>query len=128
MGSRDLVRSILEGTNNFFCYESREDVKMLMRDLSTGRDDKSRRKLDPGPTFFLETIYRYSQKIAPEGHNKAMLESLLVSAGYNESGEFDPNQTCSKSDEEFCQALCAPYTTVAATVMYPIQKRRRALV
>jgi len=94
-----LVRSILEGTNNFFCYESREDVKLLMRDLSTGRDDKSRRKLDPVPSFFLETIYRYSQKIAPKGHNKAMLESLLVSAGYNESGEFDPDQNCRKSDQ-----------------------------
>jgi len=99
--SRDLVRSILEGTNNFFCYESREDVKLLMRDLSTGRDDKSRRKLDPVPTFFLETIYRYSQKIAPKGHNKAMLESLLTSAGYNESGEFDPDQNnYSKSSKE----------------------------
>jgi len=90
--SRDLVRSIREGTNNFFCYESREDVKMLMRDLSTGRDDKSRRKLDPVPTFFLESIYRYSQKVAPEGHNKAMLESLLASAGYDGSGELDPTQ------------------------------------
>lgn len=99
--SRDLVRSIREGTNNFFCFESREDVKMLFRDLSTGRDDKSRRKVDPVPTFFLETIYRNSQKVAPEGHNKAMLESLLANAGYNESGEFDPDLN---SDSKFAEA------------------------
>ncbi|KAL7521732.1 hypothetical protein ACHAWX_006407 [Stephanocyclus meneghinianus] len=80
-----LVSGILDGRNNFFCFESREDVKVLFRDLSTGRDDASRKKRDPVPKFFLEAIYRQSQKLAPKGHYKALLLNLLESVGFDES-------------------------------------------
>jgi len=90
---KTLVSGILDGTNNFFCFESREDVKVLFRDLSTGRDDASRKKRDPVPKFFLEAIYRQSQKLAPKGHYKALLLNLLESVGLDES------QTLSREPE-----------------------------
>jgi len=84
---KDLVKGIEEGSRNFFCFESREDVKLLMRDLSTGREDTSRRKRDPVPKFFHETIYRTAQTVAPSGHYKAMLTSLLTNVGLTQSDE-----------------------------------------
>lgn len=82
----DLLRGILDGTNNFFCFEeSRQDVKLLFRDLSTGNDDTSRKKKDPVPKFFYESLYRRSQKIAPKGHYKALLLSLIESVGLSGS-------------------------------------------
>ena len=76
-----LLRGILDGTNNFFCFESRQDVKLLFRDLTTGKDDLSRKKRDPVPKFFYESIYRKSQKIAPKGHYKSLLLNLISSVG-----------------------------------------------
>jgi len=84
---KGLVNGIQDGTNNFICFESREDVKLLLRDLSTGRDDTDRKKKDPVPKFFLETVYRTSpQSRAPEGHYRAMLLSLLTNAGSTSGG------------------------------------------
>ena len=84
---KSLLEGIQDGTNNFFCFESREDVKLLMRDLSTGRDDNhNRKKKDPVPKFLLEAVYRDAKKRAPEGHFKAMLISLLKNAGLTKSG------------------------------------------
>ena len=74
----DLVDGIRAGTNNFCCFESRHDVKLLMRDLSTGRDDYNRKKWDPVPQFFLESVYRMSKKGAPDGHFRALLLNLLA--------------------------------------------------
>mmetsp|Transcript_5313 Transcript_5313/g.12060 ORF Transcript_5313/g.12060 Transcript_5313/m.12060 type:complete len:388 (+) Transcript_5313:46-1209(+) len=82
----ELINGILDGTNRFFCFESREDVKLLFRDLSTGRDDTQRKKKDPVPKFFLEYIYRFSKSSAPEGHWMALLYSLLKNAGLTHSG------------------------------------------
>jgi pimeloyl-ACP methyl ester carboxylesterase len=82
---KDLLRGILDGTNNFFCFESRHDVKLLFRDLSTGNDDASRKKKDPVPKFFYESLYRRSQRIAPKGHYKALLLSLISSVGLDSS-------------------------------------------
>jgi len=78
---RDLLDGIRDGTNRFLRPENREDIKMLFRDLSTGRDDDGRKKRDPVPKFLLESIYRASKKAAPEGYNKAMLASLLRDGG-----------------------------------------------
>eukprot|EP00985_Skeletonema_marinoi_P015994 scaffold8454_cov113-Skeletonema_marinoi.AAC.4 len=75
---KGLVNGIREGTNNFCCFESRHDVKLLMRDLSTGRDDYTREKWDPVPQFFLESVYRQSKKGAPAGHFRALLLNLLA--------------------------------------------------
>ena len=55
---KDLVKGVKDGTNNFFFLECRRrDAKLLMRDLSTGRDDNTREKKDPVPIFSLETVY-----------------------------------------------------------------------
>lgn len=82
---KDLIRGILDGTNNFICAESRKDVKLLMRDLSTGRNDNERKKKDPVPKFFLEALYRRMKRSAPEGHFKALLMNLLRHAGLTRS-------------------------------------------
>ena len=74
---KDLVKGIKDGTNNFCSLECRRDAKLLMRDLSTGRDDDTRKKKDPVPKFFLETVYRESKKKNPEGHFRELLLNLL---------------------------------------------------
>jgi pimeloyl-ACP methyl ester carboxylesterase len=67
------------GRKNFMCFEDRQDVKHLFRDLSTGQENNDKRlKKDPVPTFFLEAIYRANKKTAPEGHYRDMLHGLLV--------------------------------------------------
>lgn len=88
---KDFIESILNGTNNFFCFESREDVKMLMRDLSTGREDDTRTKKDPVPKFFYETIYRLDKKSGQEGHKRALLTNLLKGTGLTHSGNIIMN-------------------------------------
>ncbi|KAL3775953.1 hypothetical protein HJC23_011653 [Cyclotella cryptica] len=114
---KSLVRGILDGTNNFFCFESREDVKVLFRELSTGRDDTSRKKRDPVPKFFLEAIYRQSKKLAPKGHYKAMLLNLLGSVG------LDERQTLSHEPENdsFNANNADPFAAV--TDIDPVAKR-----
>jgi len=74
---KDLVNGIRDGTSNFFCLKSRQDAKLLLRDLSTGRDDDTRKKKDPVPKFFLETVYREARKKSPEGHFRELLLHLL---------------------------------------------------
>eukprot|EP00984_Skeletonema_dohrnii_P037546 scaffold39706_cov161-Skeletonema_dohrnii-CCMP3373.AAC.1 len=74
---KDLVNGIRDGTSNFCCLKSRQDAKLLMRDLSTGRDDDTRKKKDPVPKFFLETVYREARKKSPEGHFREVLLHLL---------------------------------------------------
>lgn len=75
---KDLVNGIREGSNNFCFFESRHDVEMLMRDLSTGRDDYTREKWDPVPQFFLESVYRQSKRGVPAGHFRALILNLLA--------------------------------------------------
>ncbi|KAL9187589.1 hypothetical protein ACHAXT_001692 [Thalassiosira profunda] len=83
---QNLLNGIQDRTNNFFCFENRDDVKYLMRDLSTGREDAERKKRDPVPKFFLEAIYRMSLEKAPEGHYQGLLSNLLKNAGLTRSG------------------------------------------
>jgi pimeloyl-ACP methyl ester carboxylesterase len=82
---KDLLLGIQQRTNNFCSFESRQDVKVLMRDLSTGRDDDTRKKRDPVPKFLLESVYRQSKKKAPEGHFRALLLHLMSNAGLTQS-------------------------------------------
>ena len=121
---KSLLRGILGGTNNFFCFESRHDVKVLFRDLSTGRD-VSRKKRDPVPKFFLESIYRESQKKAPKGHYKALLLNLLESVGLDEStnpnhGASSNMQQTSDSDDPFA-ALSDIDSSAHRLVIWPEQ-------
>ncbi len=82
----ELINGIRDGSNRFICFECREDVKFLMRDLSTGRSAEDRKKKDPVPKFFLESIYRMSESAAPKGHYQAMLSSLLKNADLTHNG------------------------------------------
>ena len=76
---KDLVNGIRDGKNNFISLQSREDAKLLMRDLSTGRDDDTRKKKDPVPKFFLETVYRENKKKNQniEGHFRGLMLNLV---------------------------------------------------
>ena len=91
---KKLISGLRDGSNNFFCFESRQDVKLLMRDLSTGRNDNKRKKKDPIPKFFNEAVYRMHKKNSPEGHYKGLLMNILPT----EEGEEDGNMFTATSD------------------------------
>jgi pimeloyl-ACP methyl ester carboxylesterase len=85
---KKLVEGIQDGSNNFFCFESRQDVKLLMRDLSTGRNDGTRKKKDPIPKFAYEAVYRMHKKNSPEGHYKGLLMNILPTEEEEEGNIF----------------------------------------
>ena len=86
----DLIRGIMQGTNKLIAFESREDVKLAIRDMSTGRNRcKERKKKDPVPNFLLESVYRKAISEAPEGHRKELMHSLLTSFGVSQSGSMN---------------------------------------
>lgn len=95
---KGLITGIKDGTNNFLCAENREDIKLSMRDLSTGRDDAGRKKKDPIPKFFYESIFRNSQNVAPKGYHKAMLLSLLNPNINPEGDGSESNQFVASTD------------------------------
>lgn len=104
-----LIHGIKDGSNRFICFESRQDVKLLFRDLSTGRNvNNDRKKKDPVPKFFLEAIFRTSTSSVPEGHYQAMLSSLLknVDSVCSSALGHDPteNTTCKKEIDPFLAA------------------------
>jgi pimeloyl-ACP methyl ester carboxylesterase len=82
---KDLLFGVQDGSNNFCSAKSREDLKLMLRDLSTGRDDDTRKKRDPVPKFILESVYRQSKKKAPEGHFRELLLNLMSNAGLTQS-------------------------------------------
>ncbi|VEU35659.1 unnamed protein product [Pseudo-nitzschia multistriata] len=117
------VDSIVKGTNNFVDFQSRDDVKFLFRDLlSTGPYEdtdatnpaapapaattatKQRRKKYPIPPFFMEAIYRQSQKTTPEGHYRKMMLALLETTGRvnncNDEDFFGDGNECNKRDDD----------------------------
>jgi len=71
------IEDFRSGKKRHMCFESRQDVKLLMRDLST----PNRQKQNPIPKFFLEPIFRNQQKTAPKGHYKEMLEVFFEHMG-----------------------------------------------
>ena len=93
------IDGLLKGNNNFIDFQSREDVKLLFRNVLTAgpydedennnkdkdsnnsNSSQPRRKKDPVPKFILESIYRAQKVNAPDGHHRKMMHSLLKSAG-----------------------------------------------
>ena len=71
------ISDFVNGRKNHFCFESREDVKKLMRDLGVPH----LRKKDPVPKFLLEAIYRLQKEKAPTDHFRTMLNRLLEERG-----------------------------------------------
>lgn len=71
------VNDFLNGTKRHFCFQDRQDVKVLFRDLSTPH----RSKKDPIPKFFLEAILRERERRAPSTHFEEMLHVLLRERG-----------------------------------------------
>lgn len=103
----------MDGSNNFVCLESRDDVKRLMRDhLSTGRDDVGRKKKDPIPKFLYETLYREQRRAVPDGHYRELIHNLLPDDGYSASGTF--------------RRLCRP--SRMATIMTPTPLRQKQML
>jgi len=70
----DFVDNYKSGKNRFIRINSRSDVKQLFRDMSVPH----RTKKDPVPRFFLEAIYRQSQRDVPKGHWEEMMNILLA--------------------------------------------------
>ncbi|VEU43987.1 unnamed protein product [Pseudo-nitzschia multistriata] len=77
-GFLDDIRS---GRRGFVTFRTREDVKLSMRDLSTGRDPsrtRARTKKDPLPKFVMEAFLRAHKRKTPyDGFNKKLLDSLM---------------------------------------------------
>jgi len=71
------VEDFLKGSKNHFCFESRADVKYLMRDLSVPHA----KKRDPLPKFILEAIYREQKERYPPDHFRTMMKRLLEQRG-----------------------------------------------
>merc|ERR1711933_372802 len=83
-----------DGTHDFIGFRSREDVKHIFRTfLSIDPTRKSARK-DPFPKLFYEVIYRIHRRDVPEGHYKALQNSLLLGAN------LDPAETDRKGTED----------------------------
>lgn len=74
---KSFIDDFQSGKKRHMCFESREDVKLLMRDLST----PNRKKKNPIPRFLLEPIFRDQKRNAPKGHYKEMLEILFENMG-----------------------------------------------
>ena len=107
---KDLAKGIVNGTNNFFCFESRNDVKLLFRDLSTGRNDNERKKKDPVPKFFNEAIYRMSKKASPDGHYMGLLNSLLKNTPTLNDNNYDAE---SDGSSEQRRSITNPFAAVS---------------
>lgn len=69
----DFVENYKSGKNRFIRISSRDDVKQLFRDMSVPH----RTKKNPVPKFFLEAIFRQSQREVPPGHWEEMMNVLL---------------------------------------------------
>jgi len=82
---KDLLLGIQDGSNNFCCFDSRQDLKLQFRDMSTGRYDDKRKKRDPVPKFMLESVYRKLKKESPEGHFRDLMRNMMSNAGLRQS-------------------------------------------
>ena len=71
------IEDFLKGRKRHWCFEERNDAKLLFRDLSVPH----RKVHNPIPKFFLEAIVRDQQTSAPRGHYREMLELLLKHIG-----------------------------------------------
>jgi len=69
---KEFVEEFQSGQKNHFCFESRQDVKVLMRDLAPYPPTS---KKNPIPKFILQAIFHL--KYEPKGHYRKMLESFL---------------------------------------------------
>jgi pimeloyl-ACP methyl ester carboxylesterase len=98
---QEFIDDFVQGRKRHMCFEDRNDVKYLFRDLSTGRhnNDKRKRK-DPIPKFFLEAVFRANAKNAPQGHFKGMLagfiDNIEKDVGQAEEGESASSDTNDK--------------------------------
>ena len=75
---KPLVNGMIEGMNIFVCLESRTDAKLLMWNLSTGRNNTQHNKKDPVKTFFDEAIFCLNKKSAPDRHNKVYAAENII--------------------------------------------------
>lgn len=70
---KQFIDDFMNGRKNHFCFESRDDVKYLFRDLTA---PNSKRK-NPIPKFFLEAIFREQKETTPNNHFRSMFQMLL---------------------------------------------------
>jgi hypothetical protein len=90
------VEDFVLGRKRHMCFERRQDVKILFRDMST----RNPRKKDPVPKFFLEAIYRDQKKRAPGGHFKGMLNIFIKDVGGSDNDVYAPNKAAASHDDD----------------------------
>jgi len=71
------INDFVQGRKNHFCFESRHDVKILMRDLSCPQ----RKHNNPVPKFFLEAVWQDRLSREPTGHFRTYFLNLLNHRG-----------------------------------------------
>jgi pimeloyl-ACP methyl ester carboxylesterase len=93
------IKDFVEGKKRHMCFEERNDVKYLFRDLSTGcHNNHKRKRKDPIPKFFLEAIYRKNTQKAPCGHYKGMLQRFIDNIGKYHGNEEHQEMFTAKKD------------------------------
>lgn len=80
------LNGLIDGTNKFTDFQSRDDVVRLFRNTlwtdpnkrnKGNNGKKKKKKKDPFPNLVYDVIYEMNEKHAPPGHNKALQDNLI---------------------------------------------------
>lgn len=77
----NFVEDFLSHKKNHFCFETRNDVKIFMRDLSI----PNAKKRHPVPKFFFEAILREGKRIEEKRYFRGVMNVLLEHRGKDET-------------------------------------------
>jgi pimeloyl-ACP methyl ester carboxylesterase len=95
--SDGFLNGLVKRKHRFMDFHSRDDVKHLFRNFlwtdprkrtsnNNGNTPKRRIKKDPIPKVVYEVVYRLWQRDVPEGHHKALQDTLLRTHVHNTNG------------------------------------------
>jgi pimeloyl-ACP methyl ester carboxylesterase len=87
------LEGLRRGAHEFLEYKDRQDVKSIFRTFLWVDPHGKKPRKDPFPKLFYEVIYRIYKRDVPEGHYKALQNSLLLGANYH------PNSNSNAQDE-----------------------------
>jgi len=87
---------LVDGSENFVDFQSRDDVVHLFRDLlwtdPKRRSTKSDAKKDPIPKFVYDFMYELNIRDVPRGHNKGLQDSLIKAVTQKKGVDDDGNE------------------------------------
>jgi len=82
---------LIDGSENFVDFQSRDDVVHLFRDLlwtdPKRRSTNSDVKKDPFPKFIYDFMYEMNMRDVPRGHNKGLQDSLIKAVTQSKGGD-----------------------------------------